>query len=303
MNFASITLRRGGSALCLWLFCLSAAWADSGGRLKIVASNYPLAYFAERLGGALASVSFPVPAGTDPAYWKPDPKAVGEMQKADLILLNGAGYEHWLVRVALPRLKQADTSAGFKDRYIRIENAVAHSHGPGGTHSHAGTAYTTWLDFEQAGLQAQAVADALAKKRPEWRSTVMDKLTALRAELAALDAELQGIARSKPKLPLLASHPVYQYLARRYGLNLDSVHWEPKAMPSAEEWTGLEQSLAARPARWMIWEAQPAPEIAAKLKSLGVASLVFAPCAERPESGDLLTAMHANLENLKAAFR
>ena len=293
-----------GPALGLWLLCVSAALADSGGgKLKIVASNYPLAYFAERLAGNRASVALPVPADTDPAFWKPDAKAVGEMQKADLILLNGADYEHWLARVSLPKLKLADTSAGFRDRYIRIEQAVTHSHGPGGMHSHAGIAFTTWLDFEQAGLQAQAVADALARQRPEWKSGVMDNLASLREELAALDAELKTIVGSKPEPPLLASHPIYQYLARRHGLNLASVHWEPNEMPPAEQWSSLEKSLAGHPARWMLWEARPAPEIAAKLKALGVASLVFEPCANRPESGDFLTVMRANAENLQAAFR
>jgi zinc transport system substrate-binding protein len=292
-----------GAALCLWLLCLSAAEAESsGGKLKIVATNYPLAYFAERLGGARVSVDFPVPAEEDPAYWKPDPKAVGALQKADLILLNGADYEHWMARVALPRLKLADTSAGFKDHYIRIENALTHSHGPGGMHSHAGTAYTTWLDFDQAGQQAQAVAEALAKKRPEWRSAVQEELANLKRDLADLDAALKSLLASKPKLALLASHPVYQYLARRYSLNLDSVHWEPNEMPPAEEWAGLEKSLAARPAKWMIWEGQPSAETAAKLKGLGVASLVFDPCANRPAEGDFLTVMQRNVEALKAAF-
>lgn len=297
----SLIFRRGLALLGLWLLCLSAALAD--GKLKIVATNYPLAYFAERLGGARASVTFPAPADVDPAFWKPDAQAVAGMQKADLILLNGADYEKWLARVSLPKLKQADTSAAFKDRYIRIENAVTHSHGPGGLHSHAGISFTTWLDFEQAGRQAQAVAEAIIRKRPEWTSVVMDNLRGLREELAALDSEVQGLAANKAKLPLLASHPVYDYLARRYGLNLVSVHWEPNEMPPAEEWTGLTKTLSGHPARWMLWEAQPAPEIVAKLKAAGVGSLVFDPCANRPAAGDFLSVMRANVANLSAAFR
>lgn len=297
----SLILRRGFTLLGLWLLCLSAARAD--GKLKIVATNYPLAYFAERLGGTRASVTFPAPADVDPAFWKPDAQAVAAMQKADLILLNGADYEKWLARVSLPKLKQADTSAVFKDRYIRIENAVTHSHGPGGMHSHAGIAFTTWLDFEQAGRQAQAVAEAIIRKRPEWKSVVMDNLRGLGEDLAALDSEVQGLAARKAKLPLLASHPIYDYLARRYGLNLVSVHWEPNEMPPAEEWTGFTKTLAGHPAHWMLWEAQPTPEIAAKLKAAGVGSLVFDPCANRPESGDFLSVMRANVANLSAALR
>ncbi|QXP87227.1 metal ABC transporter substrate-binding protein [Methylococcus capsulatus] len=288
------------------LLAAASAWgagAVSEHPLKIVASNYPLAYFAERLAGSWATVTLPAPADADPAYWRPDVKAVSAMQKADLILLNGADYEKWLAHVALPRLKRVDTSAGFRDRFIRIENAVVHSHGPAGQHSHEGTAYTTWLDFDQAAQQAEAVAKALIARRPELKTAVLDALKALQTDLAGLDGELKRIATVKPGVPLMASHPVYQYLARRYGLNLKSVHWEPGEMPPEKEWTELGKTLTVHPAKTMLWEARPSPAIADKLSAKGVTSVVFDPCANRPESGDFLAVMKRNVENLKMALQ
>jgi zinc transport system substrate-binding protein len=289
----------------LWLgLWACAAWggtATDSPRLKIVAANYPLAYFAERIGGARVAVSLPVPAGEDPSYWRPGQKDVAEMQRAELVLLNGADYEKWLPRVSLSKFKLADTSAGFKDAYIRIENAVTHSHGPGGAHAHDGLAGDTWLDFAQAQQQAEAVAQAMARKRPELKAVFWDNLKPLQAELAALDGQMKAAAR--PGRPVLGSHPVYQYLARRYGLNLKAVHWEPDEMPAPTEWDGLRNLLAAHPAQAMLWEAQPNGDIAAKLKTLGVDSLVFDPCANRPESGDFMDVMDKNLESLRAAMR
>lgn len=295
-------------ASLLWMLALLGAVPAQAenlgsGKLRIVAANYPLAYFAEHLAGTRASVVLPIPAGEDPAYWRPDAKAIGQMQKADLILLNGATHEKWLPQVSLPRLKTVDTSAGFRDAHVRIENAIVHSHGPGGMHSHEGIAVTTWLDFDLAGKQAQAVAEALVRKRPEWKSLVLENLQALRSDLAALDGGMQAIVKAKPDLPLLASHPVYQYLARRYGLNLKSLHWEASEMPPPEEWVGLPKTLSAHPARWMLWESPPTPEIMVRLKGLGVGSVVFEPCANRPASGDFLAVMRQNLENLRAAYR
>jgi len=283
---------------------VASAWAGTSTdspRLKIVAANYPLAYFAERIGGNRVAVSLPVPAGEDPSFWKPTAKEVAEMQKAELVLLNGADYERWLPRVSLSKFKLADTSAAFKDGFIRIENAVTHSHGPGGMHSHDGLANTTWLDFAQAQKQAEAVAQAMVRKRPELKAVFLENLQPLQADLAELDGQLKAAA--KPGRPLLGSHPVYQYLARRYALNLKSVHWEPDEMPPQPEWEGLRNSLAGHPAKAMIWEAQPSAEIAAKLKAMGVDSLVFDPCANRPESGDFLEVMKKNLEGLRMAMR
>jgi zinc transport system substrate-binding protein len=296
---------RFGIGLFLMLGFVSVVWAElmPAAKLKMVATNYPLAYFAERIAGHRAEVNFPIPSSIDPAYWKPDGKSVRELQKADVIFLNGADYEKWLPRVALPKLKLVETSAAFQDTWLRVENTVIHRHGAGGQHSHAGTAFTTWLDFDQAAKQATAVAEALARKRPEWKSLFLENLKSLHGDLAALDSELTRITAIRPDAPLLASHPVYQYLARRYRLKLQSVHWEPHKMPAEPEWLELQKILAAHPSHWMIWEAQPSAEVVGKLKSLGVKTIVFDPCANRPESGDFLSHMRSNIENLRAAFR
>jgi zinc transport system substrate-binding protein len=291
------------STLCLFGLLSPAAWAGTATdtpRLRIVASNYPLAYFAERIGGSRVRVEMPVPAGEDPSYWKPNAQAVGEIQKAELLLLNGADYEKWLPKVSLSKFKLADTSLGFKNSYIRIENAVTHSHGLGGAHSHDGLANTTWLDFAQAQQQAEAAAQAMARKRPELKTVFMENLKSLQSDLAELDIQLKAAVSNRP---LLGSHPVYQYLARRYGLNMRNMHWEPNEMPSPTEWEGLNALLAVHPAKAMLWEAQPSAEIATKLKTLEVDSLVFDPCANRPEVGDFLEVMKRNLENLRAAAR
>jgi zinc transport system substrate-binding protein len=262
-----------------------------------------MAYFAERIAGARALVSLPVPAGADPAYWRPQARAIAEMQRADAIVLNGADYETWLPKVSLPLFKRIDAAAAFKSQFILIENALTHSHGPGGEHTHTGTASTTWLDFSLASQQATAIAQGLARQRPELKSAFQENLHVLQAELDGLDARMQALAAQHKGRPLLASHPVYQYLARRYGLKLRSVHWEPGQMPEAGEWENLKQILSAHPAQWMLWEAAPAPEIAAKLKALGVASVVFSPCANRPEQGDFLETMRRNMDNFEAVLR
>jgi hypothetical protein len=41
-------------------------------KLTIYTVNYPLTYFAERIGGDLVSVVFPAPPDVDPAFWVPD---------------------------------------------------------------------------------------------------------------------------------------------------------------------------------------------------------------------------------------
>ena len=121
-------------------------------------------------------------------------------------------------------------------------------------------------------------------------------------DLLALDERLAAIAAGQHAQPLLASHPVYQYFARRYGLNLQSVLWEPDVMPEAEQWEALQSILPGHAAAWMLWEGDPLPDSVAKLEALGIKSLVFDPCGNTPEQGDFLSVMQQNAARLRQAF-
>jgi zinc transport system substrate-binding protein len=265
----------------------------------IQATNYPLAYFAERIAGTFADVRFLSPPDEDPAFWEPSDDDVAALQAADLILANGASYEKWRDHVSLPDSVVTDTSAGFADRLIEVKDAALHTHGKEGEHSHGGTAFTTWIDFSQARLQAEAVLAAAVRLLPDHRPALEEAASALIAEVDRLDADLAALAQRIGNQPLAASHPVYDYLARRYGLNVRSVLWEPEVVPDDAALSAFRELLAAHPATWMIWEGEPSPASVAKLEALGVRSAVFDPCGNRPESGDWLSVMRANIANLQ----
>ena len=285
------------------LLVAAAQWAHAGEKLRIYTVSYPLAYFAERIAGDLAAVTFPAPPDLDPAFWMPDAETIAAYQGADLILLNGADYAKWLNKASLPRSRLVDTSRAFRDAYIRETGGVSHSHGPGGEHEHGGTAFTTWLDLDQAAQQAGAIAAALARKRSDAKEQIDRNLESLQGDLRRLDEGLSEITRMDPGRPLLASHPVYQYPARRYGLNLRSVMWEPDELPSEAQWSELEGILSEHPAKWMIWEGEPAQQSIARLRALGLESVVVNPCGNRPETGDFMSVMSDNVASLQRAFR
>jgi zinc transport system substrate-binding protein len=195
-----------------------------------------------------------------------------------------------------------DTAREFADKYIEVPAAVIHSHGPGSEHSHGGTAFTTWLDFSQAAQQAEAVAQAVSCKRPELKGQIERNLAALKSDLLAFDARIAKIVGSNPGRPLMASHPVYQYLARRYGLNLRSVLWDPDSVPTKEQWDEFERILSEHPAKWMLWQGEPSKENVERLRALGVQSVVINPCAKRPASGDFMSVMEHNIRELEEVF-
>ena len=269
----------------------------------VFAANYPLKYFAERIADDLARVDLPAPLGVDPAFWKPPPETILAFQRADLILLNGAGYSTWVEYSTLPASRMLNTSAGFTQEYIRDESAGLHAHGPGETHTHGDLVFTTWLDPTLAIQQARAIHDGLARLLPTQADRLHRRYESLELELARLDAKLSEATSKFRGQPMVASHPVYQYFARRYGLNLRSVHWEPDDMPSEEHWAALQTLLESHPARWMIWEAPPLREVKNRLRHLNVECLVVLPCGHAPSDSDWLAVMFENASRLERAIR
>jgi zinc transport system substrate-binding protein len=286
--------------LTIGIFASSAKAGDAP--LTIYTVNYPLQYFAERIAGDHATVVFPAQADVDPAYWMPDKKTIAEYQKADLILLNGAKYAKWTEKVTLPRSRMVDTSRKFKDRYIHIQEIQTHSHGPGGKHAHESLAFTTWIDFSLAAQQAEAIMKALSRKRPDLKNTFEQNYTDLEKDLMALDKGIMEIASQDQNRPLVVSHPVYDYLSRRYGLNIRSVHWEPDEVPDEKQLFELKRIRKEHPAQWMIWEGDPDQTSVERLESMEIKSIVFDPCGNVPSQGNFLSKMRQNVENFREVF-
>ncbi|MGF1502321.1 MAG: metal ABC transporter substrate-binding protein [Paracoccaceae bacterium] len=282
---------------------LAAAVAAAGARAEpeatVFAVNAPLAAFAERLGGDAVRVVFPVPEGRDPQFWRPTIAEISAAQRADLILLNGAGFAVWTTKASLPRARTVDTSRGFADRLIATET-ITHSHGPEGEHAHTGTAAFTWLDFAQAAIQAEAVADALARQLPEQAGEIEAARTALLDDLDRLDARAREIAAGLDGRVLIATHPRYQYFARAYGLRIESLEWEAGEAPSAAAWAEFDARVAETGAGLLLWETEPAPEAAAALAARGMVGAVFETGAGRGSEG-FVARMVRNLDRLAEA--
>lgn len=294
--------------MCLLLLGCSeeqAVDADPTGsarKLSVYTVNYPLAWAAEELAGDLAEVHFPAPADVDPAFWEPSVENLVAYQQADLIVLNGAGYARWPARFSLPENTMLDTSRKFSDQLIRIDGGPVHSHGPGGEHSHGELAFTVWLDLQLFARQVRAIGAALQSLLPQSAGEIEQRVALLQREVARLDGELATLGEALAGAPLLYSHPVYQYLDRRYQLNGRALHWEPGQVLSPSDLADLDRILAEHPARLMLWEDEPLPEIRALLARRGVSVVVFRPLGNRPVVGDFLDGMGDNAAALEAGL-
>ena len=295
--------------LLLVLVCLTACTEQEPARNSpeagrstpvVIATNYPLYFFAQQVAGDAVDVRFPDIVG-DPATWSPSGDQAVELQAVDLIILNGAGYEAWLSFVTVPEDRLLDTTAALADQLLLMD-ATVHQHGPEGEHSHPGTAFTTWLDPQLAIGQARAIEQALSVLAPTHADKFKAGFAQLEARLQELDRSLQQVFADLQSQPVVFSHPVYQYLQNRYGINGQSVHWEPEQDPGVRAWIDFQNLLSEHPAELMVWEDQPLPEVRARLAELGIRSIDFHPAGNRHGREDYFSVMQGNVQRLASAL-
>jgi zinc transport system substrate-binding protein len=281
---------------------ISPAKTDVGDQTRptMVASNYPLYYFAREIAAGSIDVVLPDIDG-DPAMWRPQADDIKLLQSADRILLNGAGYEPWLNWVSLPASRLVDTSASFHDRLIPLEQETVHQHGPAGEHSHTGTAFSTWLDPELAMAQSRNIEEVISELAPGDRARHQENLASLLKRLEETHLAQQLAFKQLADHTILFSHPVYQYLERRYHLTGFSMHWEPDQEPGDKAWIDFTNTLRENPIRIMIWEGEPLPTTRERLEGMGLTVIPYLTASNRPDNGDYFDVMALNLEHLKTA--
>ncbi|MDX2146105.1 MAG: zinc ABC transporter substrate-binding protein [Planctomycetota bacterium] len=274
---------------------------------------YPTTYFAERIAGGLVRVVCPLPAEEDPIFWQPSREALSAYQKAALIVVNGAEFEQWVRTASLPMSRVVDSAGGFASEFVTYET-VTHSHGAKGSHTHEGVDGHTWVDPLNAVRQADAIRVAMGRRWPEHVRTFDENFRGLKSDLESLDAALREVSPGLARATLMASHPAYNYLAKRYRWTIENFAFEPDE-PLTPEQVGEVASYvkssgdgAVPPqSKVMLWEGDPLAGNVEALQALGVVSVVFTPVeslseADRAAGRDYLTLMRENVERLRAGL-
>ena len=174
-------------------------------KLVVLASFYPMYEFAKKVGGDRADVSSLVPQGIEPHDWEPSAPDVARTESADIIVINGAGFESWASRINTDSL--VDTSEGID---WTVEDGQINPH--------------FWLDPVLAKQQVERIRNALAQADPSNADYYFENAASFSAELDSLhltaEEELSDCALSD----FIAFHDAFFHFARRYGLEQHSVH-------------------------------------------------------------------------------
>ncbi|QDT43782.1 High-affinity zinc uptake system binding-protein ZnuA precursor [Gimesia alba] len=265
----------------------------------VVVVNYPLQFIVESLVGPEFEVLNPVPPDANPETWLPNDTMIQTIQKADLIVTNGANFADWVKKLSLPRSKVLRTSLSLKDALITVPDFEVHSHGTGGAHSHAGTVAFFWLDPALMERQAEAIAQRLIDIDPQQKESIAANLEKLKESLKSLSQKLDQLEAEYPGLHWFSERPVYQYLARRCGWTMHHLHWKQGTNLSKSDWDKLNTMQQEHKIPFLVWEHQPEKERVKDLTEHGVTSVVLDPLTVKPAQGDYVSEMQRQLAQLE----
>ncbi len=277
----------------------SSPTADSG-RIKVVASFYPVAEFARQVGGNLVSVSTITPAGTEPHDYEPTARQVAEMYGADLVLYNGGGVDAWAERLD-SELRMQGVPA------VRMGTAIELL--PASPGEDSGTDPHFWLDPTLAAKEVALIRDTLITIDGKDSAAYRANADAYLAKLSSLDADfVSGLATCRQRT-VVTSHTAFAYLARHYGFDVISISGiSPEQEPSAGRLSEIAGIAKAKGVRAIFFETLVSPKLSETIASeIGARTLVFNPLeglsAEEAHAGeDYLSVMRSNLENLKTGM-
>jgi len=226
------------------LLLLSVFSVARAAPLSVVAAESVYGDIAQQMGGdRVTVVSILSNPAQDPHLFEAGASAARAVAGARFAIYNGAGYDPWMAKL-LTVPGQGPRDAIVAEKFLKQPS-------DGNPH--------LWYDPDLIRAIADAMTTAFAAADPggtdyEGRNTAFDKsMQVLIDRVAALRAKYAGV-------PVTATEPVFDYLAREIGLDMRNRAFQRAVMndtePSASDVAAFEDDLKARKVKALLYNTQ-----------------------------------------------
>jgi len=183
--------------------------SNTADKVRVVASFYPMFEFVKRVGGERVEVSSLIPVGIEPHDYEPTVQQVQDAQTADLLVINGAGFEEkWIKNIKARSV--LDTSVGLNlTSSAQVSDQFVDPH--------------IWLDPILAKQQVKNIRDGLIKVDPANSAYYKENANRFISDLDSLDKTIKSELSSCEKKDFIAFHNAFSYFSKRYGLTQHSI--------------------------------------------------------------------------------
>ncbi len=256
----------------------------------MVASFYPLYFFASTIGGDQATVENLTPAGAEPHDYELTPKDIVRLSQSQLIIFNG-NVEPWVDKIK-------NSVAGKPVVLVEAAENLATATDP-----------HVWLDPVLAQQEADAVLKGFIQADPAHADEYTRRAQGLKKEFSVLDQEYRtGLAQCQKK-DFVTSHAAFGYLASRYQLHQVSIAGISRdEEPSAKALADIAAFVRKNNIQYIFFESLVSPKLSETIANeVGAKTLVLNPIEgltdeELVAGKNYFTAMRENLVNLRLAL-
>ncbi|WP_339783417.1 metal ABC transporter substrate-binding protein [Paenibacillus sp. FSL R7-0313] len=295
-------------------------------KLNVQVSFYPMYEFTKNVAGDLAEVHTLVPAGMEPHDWEPTPQDIASIEKADVLVYNGAGMESWMDQVtgslSNASLIQVETSKGINlleggehDHHHEDSEATEHDHDhdaeaeAGHDHDHGGLDPHVWLSPALAVKEVRNIEAGLAQAAPEHAEQFKQNADAYVAQLESLDQDFKAAVTDSKRKDFITQHAAFGYLAQEYGLQqVPIAGLSPEQEPSAAQMASVIDFAKEHQVKTIFFETLVSSKVSETIASeVGAKTAVLNPIEGLTEEEiaagmDYISVMRQNLEALKLAL-
>lgn len=227
---------------------------------RVLASFSILADMARELVPEGFTVQALVGPDADAHVYEATPADVRRVGQADLVVVNGLGFEGWierLVQVSGYRGPVVVASQGITPRGAAAGDGHGHGHG-GHPHGHAkGADPHAWQDLSLARRYVDNIAQALARRWPAHEAAIAARRRDYLARIDRLHAWAQAQFDAVPRAQrrVVTSHDAFAYLGAAYGIDfLAPQGWATHSEPSAAAVARLIRQLRQQQVRAVFIE-------------------------------------------------
>jgi zinc transport system substrate-binding protein len=268
-------------------------------KLQVISSFYPLHEFSQNVGKEKVDAKLLVPVGVEPHDWEPTIKDVLQMQKSDLIIINGIGFENWIGKLNEMNYQGVvvDTSNGIIIKNMDKESSTYEEHHDSSVDPHI------WLNPVFAKIQVQNIADAFSDSDPENRQYFQENAVNYINKLDLLDSKIHN-ELSRCSHDFIAFHDAFSYFADEYDLTQHTVisSYEPHAEPTAKTLENVINKAKQLNLKVIFTEETADPKTSQVIANeIGGKILVLSPL-EINDDGTYISKMTENLNHLKEAL-
>jgi zinc/manganese transport system substrate-binding protein len=254
----------GGALAALFVGTLGGTPARADAPVEVVATFSVIGDMIAEIGGSRIDLHVLVERGGDTHVYRARPSDAKAIRDADIIFMNGLGFEGWLARLveaaayAGPIVEVADGIAVIPAR----GGATGHAHEGGSVDPHA------WQSLVQALVYVENIRAGLSRIDAEGRAEYEANARRYAGRLRELDRWARSVlARIPPeRRRFVTSHDAFRYLARDYEIQVLAVlGTSTESEISAADMAGVVHELASWKTGTVLIERFADPRLAQQI--------------------------------------